>query len=88
MIKIRLSDIDRVVRRRYLLQNSALEVYCRDQSFTKYLFLALETEVLCDELIKKLEQKSQPSTIGLDLATLQWQHGVISNYDYLIHLNR
>lgn len=88
VIKIRLSDIDRIVRRRYLLQNSALEVNCKDHSFIKYLFLALETEVLCDELFKKLEQKSQPSTFRLDLVTLQWQHGVISNYEYLISLNR
>lgn len=88
VMKIRLSDIDRVVRRRYLLQNSALEVYYKDNSLTSYLFLALETEGSCDELFKKLEQKSQPSTLGLDVATLQWQHGVISNYDYLLYLNR
>ena len=88
VLKIRLSDIERVVRRRYLLQNLALEVYYKENNFTKYLFLALETEILCDKLFQKLEQKSTPNAIGLEVATLQWQHGVLSNYEYLLFLNR
>lgn len=75
------------MRRRYLLQNSALEIYCQQHCTLKHLFLALDSQSLCDELVKKLEQKtSQPST-GLDVATLQWQHGILSNYDYLLFLN-
>lgn len=86
-MKIRLADVDRIVRRRYLLQNSALEIYCKDNCTTKHLFLALDTPSQCDELFKRLEPKSKPE-IGLDVATLQWQHGIISNYDYLLFLNR
>ena len=87
VMKIRLTDMERVVRRRYLLQNSALEIYCKDHRATKYLFLALDNTALCEELFKKLEPKSRPNT-GLEVATLQWQHGCLSNYDYLLFLNR
>lgn len=87
VMKIRLTDMERVVRRRYLLQNSALEIYCKESCSTKYLFLALDSTSLCDELFKRLEPKSKPNT-GLDVATLQWQHGILSNYDYLLFLNR
>ncbi|XP_046634671.1 protein FAN-like [Daphnia pulicaria] len=87
VMKIRLaSDMERVVRRRYLLQNSAMEIYCKEHCTTKYLFLAFDKTALCDELFKKLEPKNKPNT-GLDVATLQWQHGILSNYDYLLFLN-
>lgn len=93
VLKIRLSDIERVVRRRYLLQNSALEIYCQHHCSSKHLFLALDTQFLCDELVHRLEQNkpNQPgnaATCGLDVATLQWQHGVLSNYEYILYLNR
>lgn len=91
VLKIRLPDIERVVRRRYLLQNSALEIYCKEHCTTKYLFLALDNMALCDDLLKKLESElktESQSTGGIEVATLQWQHGILSNYDYLLYLNR
>ncbi len=88
VLKIRLSDIERIVRRRYLLQNSALEIYYNENCSTKYLFLALDSQALCDDVYQRLEQKANKSSLGLDVATLQWQHGVLSNYDYLLYLNR
>ena len=87
VLKIRVTDIERVVRRRYLLQNSALEIYCKEHCDIKYLFLALENLQLCDDLMKKLTGKSQPHC-EIDVATLQWQHGILSNYEYLLYLNR
>ena len=87
IMKIRLADILRVVRRRYLLQNSALEIYCKEHCTTKYLFLALDSTSLCDEFFKRLEPESNPNN-GIDVATWQWQNGLISNYDYLLFLNR
>ena len=99
VLKVRLSEIDRVLRRRYLLQNSALEIYfkeaCNSSSTTasiKYLFLALGSQALCNELFTKLESRpmseSAKMSAGLDVVTLQWQHGVISNFDYILYLNR
>ena len=87
MLKIRLTDIEQVVKRRYLLQNSAIEIYYKEQCSIKYLFLAVDNQSLCDELLKKLEQKIQPFP-AIETATLQWQHGILSNYDYLLLLNR
>jgi len=87
VLKIRLTDIEQVVRRRYLLKNSAIEIYCKEHCSTRYLFLALDNQSLCDDLLKKLEQKIQPF-LAIETATLQWQHGVLSNYDYLLLLNR
>lgn len=40
VLKIRLTEIESVVRRRYLLQNSALEIYFSKETSIKYLFLA------------------------------------------------
>ena len=89
VLKIRLVDIERIARRRYLLQNSALEIYCKQHCATKYLFLALDNIAQCDDLIKKLEQKCDARSAfpSLDVITLQWQHGILSNYDYLTALN-
>lgn len=87
VLKIRLTDIEQVIRRRYLLQNSAIEIYCKEHCSTRYLFLAVDNQALCDELLKKLEKKIQPFS-AIETATLQWQHGVLSNYDYLLVLNR
>lgn len=86
VLKIRLTDIEQVVKRRYLLQNSAIEIYYKEQCSIKYLFLAVDNQSLCDELLKKLEQKIQPFP-AIETATLQWQHGILSNYDYLLLLN-
>lgn len=86
VLKIRSCDIERVVRRRYLLQNSALEIYCKGHLPTKYLFLALDDIALCDQLLQKLEQKQRTSS-DIEVATLQWQCGILSNYDYLLYLN-
>lgn len=95
VLKVRFCEIDRVVRRRYLLQNSALEIYFKEAGTTasiKYLFLALGSQALCNELFTKLESRpmSEPAKMsaGLDVVTLQWQHGVISNFDYILYLNR
>ena len=90
VLKIRLTEIESVVRRRYLLQNSALEIYFSKETSIKYLFLALDSQALCNELFTKLQPANEPAKMsqGLDVVTLQWQHGVISNFDYILYLNR
>eukprot|EP00117_Sycon_ciliatum_P047152 scpid28293/ scgid33705/ Protein FAN; Factor associated with neutral sphingomyelinase activation len=84
--KVKLSDISRVIKRRYLLQHVGIEIYSSD-GFHIYLVFGTEAErnMFYKELLAQpdisLEDTEQENL------TLKWQNGVISNYDYLMYLN-
>ncbi|KAK3925480.1 Protein FAN [Frankliniella fusca] len=88
VLKVRLADMRSVVRRRFLLQPVGLEVHCRDGS-VPHLFLALKSAKERDELYEGIMSQSSVKLDDLqqEAVTLQWQHGVLSNYDYLLYLN-
>ncbi|GAB6030402.1 hypothetical protein CHUAL_007280 [Chamberlinius hualienensis] len=87
--KIKLSDIKRIVKRRYLLRHTGLELYCSELAPLSRLFLSLKTPSERDDLYSSLT--SQPllhlEDTGQENMIFQWQNGVISNYDYLMYLN-
>lgn len=89
VLKIRLSDIKRIIKRRFLLRHVGLELYCANHSPVKHLFLSFKTqserEVLYSKLIQEPAVKLDDT--GQENMTLLWQNGVISNYDYLLYLN-
>lgn len=89
VLKVKLSNVRRVVKRRFLLRQIGLEVFCSEQSSLPYLFLSLRNRDERNELYDKLLQQN---ALRLENAepenmTLLWQNGVISNYDYLLYLN-
>lgn len=73
----------------FLLFLKGLEVQCRDGS-VPHLFLALKSAKERDDLfVGIMNQKSvKLDDFQQEAVTLQWQHGVLSNYDYLLYLNR
>eukprot|EP00037_Helgoeca_nana_P008461 m.75409 g.75409 ORF g.75409 m.75409 type:complete len:965 (+) comp18956_c0_seq1:4339-7233(+) len=85
--KFRLSAVVRVVRRRYLLRQVGLELFLRDGPV---IFFALDTEAardsLCEAVTKHTEAESEAENQGNMM--LQWQNGELSNFDYLMYLNR
>ncbi|KAJ1521516.1 hypothetical protein ONE63_003179 [Megalurothrips usitatus] len=88
VLKIRLADIGSVVKRRFLLQSVGLEVHCRDGS-VPHLFLSLKTAKERDDLFDGIMSQSNVKLDDLqqEAVTLQWQHGVLTNFEYLTYLN-
>ncbi|CAL1294758.1 unnamed protein product [Larinioides sclopetarius] len=89
VLKIKLSDIKRIIKRRFLLKQVGLELYCSKHSSTKHLFLSFKTQSERDTLYTKLVQEPalKLDDTGQENMTLLWQNGVISNYEYLLYLN-
>ncbi|XP_064610940.1 LOW QUALITY PROTEIN: protein FAN-like [Liolophura sinensis] len=89
VIKIKLSDVCRVVKRRFLLRQVGMEVYCRTGAPCSHLYLSLKTPDVRDALYTRL--LAQPlvklDETGQDNMTFRWQNGTISNLDYLLYLN-
>ncbi|XP_063224918.1 protein FAN-like isoform X2 [Bacillus rossius redtenbacheri] len=89
VLKIYLQEIKRIIKRRFLLRQVGLEVYCSGSSNVNHLFLAFKSPEDRNALFEGLV--SQPKVcldkMDQEMMTLQWQNGVISNYDYLLYLN-
>lgn len=88
-IKINLCDVKRAIRRRFLLRQVGLELYCSENSVLKHLFLSFKTQQERDELYKQLvnQEALRLEDSGQENMTLLWQTGIISNYDYLLYIN-
>ncbi|KAJ2516070.1 hypothetical protein H4217_004813, partial [Coemansia sp. RSA 1939] len=93
----RLSDIDQVHFRRYMLRNSAVEVFFKDHSS---VFMNIENKKALMQLVWKLASlpsvnselaltdiRSPPALLNRTKLTERWQHGELSNFDYLMALN-
>lgn len=127
-MKIRLSDIKSIYKRRFLLQHvvssldelcqfsndsscvcflynfnkldynfllsyfslQGLEIYGKEDDITSHMYLSVKNRVARDNLYSAILR--QPSLNLSDskqeIMTLQWQNGTISNFDYLLYVNR
>ncbi|CAG9854526.1 unnamed protein product [Phyllotreta striolata] len=88
-IKINLSSIKQVVKRRFLLRQIGLEIYCNDNSPNPHVYFSFRNQQSRDELYNNLLKQSELKLTEMlqDTITLQWQNGIISNYDYLLYIN-
>jgi len=89
VIKIKLSNIKRIFRRRYLLRPQGLEIeYEGSKGVASHIYLSLtkpeDRDILYDKII---QQENFQASQDEESMTLKWQHGILSNYDYLIYLN-
>lgn len=90
--KMALKRIKSVIRRRYLLRQVGLEITwttsrCEDDD--QLLYVAFKFECDRDQFYSTMihQEDYQVQVKPPESITLQWQNGVISNYDYLLHLN-
>ncbi|XP_017773064.1 PREDICTED: protein FAN-like [Nicrophorus vespilloides] len=91
IIKIKLCCIQRIFKRRFLLQHTGLEMYyiSSDDNKERHIYLKLLNEEERDKLHTHLIQHPELklNNRDQDVMTLQWQNGVISNYEYLQYIN-
>ncbi|XP_060073823.1 protein FAN-like [Ylistrum balloti] len=89
VIKIRLKDLKRVIKRRFLLKQLGIEIFCQENSSCPHLYLSLKTADERNELYAHIMQQKDVKLedTGQEDMTLRWQNGDISNFDYLIYLN-
>ena len=67
-----------------------LEIYCENNSQVTHLYLSFKSKEERDALYQGLmsEAAVRLENTEQEMMTLQWQNGVLSNYDYLLYLNR
>ncbi|XP_071176660.1 protein FAN-like [Mytilus edulis] len=89
VIKIRLKDINRLIKRRFLLRQIGIEIFCKEGSSCTHLYLSLSSPELRNDLFFKMKEQSDLDleSPGQEDMTLRWQSGNISNYDYIMYLN-
>ena len=83
-------DIKEIIKRRTLLMDQSLEIFMKDgKSFFFNFFKIIICEKLCNflknECQQNIEEKSDDKVKKL---ILLYQKGEISNYDYLLYLNK
>lgn len=88
VIKIKLSEVKRIIKRRYLLRHVGLEVSSSESN--RPLYLVFESELIRDDVYNRIlgEEAFSLEESPHENMLLKWQAGAISNFDYLIHLNR
>ncbi|CAK9822791.1 Protein FAN [Anthophora retusa] len=91
VLKIQLKDIVNIIKRRFLLRQTGLEIKWLKQPENKveHLFISLKNENDRDELYVSLLNQSAVSLerVPQDHMTIRWQNGSLSNYDYLLYIN-
>jgi len=88
--KVKLLSITGLYCRRYLLRPQGLEIeYSTEKGGKKHIYLSLGKQGDRDKLYNAIIAQGVVSRTdeGVECMTLQWQHGILSNYDYLLHLN-
>ncbi|KAK3746418.1 hypothetical protein QZH41_012767, partial [Actinostola sp. cb2023] len=86
VVKCKLSQISRLVKRRYLLRHVGMEIFSTDGS---QMYLVLNSQSERDNVYNELllQQEVNIEDTGQENMTLKWQNGAISNFDYLMYLN-
>ncbi|XP_068621017.1 protein FAN-like [Battus philenor] len=89
IFKLRLEDMRKMYKRRFLLRQVGLEIYGEKESLMSHIYLTFPSEDQRDKIYEILEQSPNVKLERghIEEMTLQWQNGVVSNYDYLLYLN-
>lgn len=88
VIKINLKSIKQIVKRRFLLRHIGLEIYSSDNT-NSHIYLSFRNQNERDGFYENLleQPELQLNNIEQNVITLQWQNGIISNFDYLLYIN-
>ncbi|KAK9870435.1 hypothetical protein WA026_008004 [Henosepilachna vigintioctopunctata] len=89
VIKINLNNIKRVVKRRFLLRHIGLEIYSNENSMIPHIYVSFSSQKERDKFYSNLIEQSELklNEITPSVMTLQWQNGIISNFEYLMYVN-
>lgn len=89
ILKLKLSHLRRMYKRRFLLRQVGLEIYSAEESSVPHIYVTFQSERDRDRIYKILEESPhvQLEKVHTEEMTLQWQNGIVSNYDYLMYLN-
>ncbi|XP_045767552.1 protein FAN-like [Maniola jurtina] len=89
ILKMKLDEMRRIYKRRFLLRQVGLEIYSAEESPTSHLYLSFQNENDRDRVYQILEESPNVNLerVHVEEMTLQWQNGIVSNYDYLMYLN-
>ncbi|CAG9566652.1 unnamed protein product [Danaus chrysippus] len=89
ILKMKLNQLNRIYKRRFLLRQVGLEIYGKEGTAISYIYLVFQCEEDRDLAYKILEESPNVhlEPIHVEEMTLQWQNGIVSNYDYLMYLN-
>ncbi|XP_050527638.1 protein FAN-like isoform X2 [Daktulosphaira vitifoliae] len=85
-MKIKLSEIKRITKRRFLLQQVGIEF---EYESNLQLYLTFKTNEIRDRVYSLLVNQTKLKIENSDrcIMTLKWQNGALSNFDYLLYLN-
>ena len=83
-----ITKIESIQRMRYQLKEVALEMFLSSGEAHLIVLASRETRESTLKLIEKQGVASVPSGSTLSTLTKQWRQGLISNFHYLVHLNR
>lgn len=88
-ISWRYDEIHEILKRRYALQDNALEIFLTSG---RTFLLAFENSKSREEVYEQLVSRELPNliTTTTDLTTLtnKWREGKVSNFEYLMELNK
>ncbi|KAM4704815.1 protein FAN [Rhinophrynus dorsalis] len=89
VVRINLSDIRRIYKRRHMLMPVGLEVYCTEDDLCSDIYLKFYNPKDRDGLYYYIGAylENHVTEHTAESYMLQWQMGQISNYQYLLHLN-
>ena len=85
---VAMTCIDSVQRRRYQLREVALELFLSSGEARLVVFTSRETRESILGLLEKQGVTSLPPGSTLSALTKQWRQGLLSNFQYLVELNR
>ncbi|XP_065676100.1 protein FAN isoform X3 [Hydra vulgaris] len=87
VMKIKLSSIHNIIKRRYLQQQVGLEIVLKKEYNDVYFVFQNQESRDCMFLQLSVQEELKTMDDVKENMTMKWQNGVISNFDYLIYLN-
>ncbi|XP_055682050.1 protein FAN-like [Lutzomyia longipalpis] len=87
--KIKLSQINGFLKRRFLLRQVGLDIQWRNQERDEHLYVSFRRESDRESFYDVTRKQNEFSYTDPEPESmiLKWQNGLISNYDYLLYLN-
>ncbi|XP_056879537.1 protein FAN-like [Takifugu flavidus] len=89
VIQIKLQGVRRIYKRRHALRPLGLELFCTENDVCSDIYLKFYSPADRDEVYYYMASflENHMAEHTAESYMLQWQRGLLSNYQYLLHLN-